>query len=214
VGVIRVMVAASSAISRAGLEALVRSDPRFVLVGDSHRAGDLVLQASEYHPDILLLEAGDSSHLARAYALSQQAGAPGLILLAGDLSRLEVRRALQSGARAVLPRAASPVEIVAAIEAVGAGLAVVTAEDLEALAPVLPEMSAAAGFDPGEPLTTRESEVLAMLAEGAGNKEIATRLHISEHTVKFHVSSILAKLGAATRTEAVARGFKEGLIML
>ena len=52
------------------------------------------------------------------------------------------------------------------------------------------------------------------MAEGAGNKEIAARLHISEHTVKFHVSSILNKLGAATRTEAVTRGYKEGLILM
>jgi DNA-binding NarL/FixJ family response regulator len=67
---------------------------------------------------------------------------------------------------------------------------------------------------PGEPLTPREIDVLSLLAEGAGNKEIAARLHISEHTVKFHVSSILGKLGAATRTEAVTRGYKEGLILM
>jgi DNA-binding NarL/FixJ family response regulator len=56
--------------------------------------------------------------------------------------------------------------------------------------------------------------VLGLLAEGAGNKEIAQRLNLSEHTVKFHVSSILAKLGAATRTEAVARGVRQGLILI
>jgi DNA-binding NarL/FixJ family response regulator len=66
----------------------------------------------------------------------------------------------------------------------------------------------------GEPLTARESEILALLAEGGGNKEIASRLHISEHTVKFHVSSILAKLGASTRTDAVARGYRDGLIVI
>jgi DNA-binding NarL/FixJ family response regulator len=63
-------------------------------------------------------------------------------------------------------------------------------------------------------LTPRESEVLALLADGAANKEIASRLSISEHTAKFHVSSILNKLGATTRTEAVARGYKEGLIVI
>jgi two-component system, NarL family, response regulator YdfI len=67
---------------------------------------------------------------------------------------------------------------------------------------------------PGEPLTEREVQVLGMLAEGLGNKIIAARLDISEHTVKFHVSSILAKLGADSRTEAVTRGVREGLIMI
>jgi len=65
-----------------------------------------------------------------------------------------------------------------------------------------------------EPLTAREKEVLALLAEGAGNKEIAAKLSISENTAKFHVSSILGKLGATTRTEAVSRGYRLGLILI
>ena len=67
---------------------------------------------------------------------------------------------------------------------------------------------------PGQALTPREIEVLGMLAEGLGNKEIAWRLQISEHTVKFHVASILSKLDASSRTEAVTVGFRQGLIML
>ena len=63
-------------------------------------------------------------------------------------------------------------------------------------------------------MTRRESEVLQMLASGLGNKEIATRLTISDHTVKFHVASILGKLGAASRGEAVMRGVREGLIVI
>ncbi len=65
-----------------------------------------------------------------------------------------------------------------------------------------------------EPLTPREVQVLGLLAEGAGNKEIAARLNISEHTAKFHISSIFSKLGVSTRTEAVTRGYREGLIMI
>jgi DNA-binding NarL/FixJ family response regulator len=65
-----------------------------------------------------------------------------------------------------------------------------------------------------EPLTTREREVLRLLAAGLGNKEIAAKLSISEHTAKFHVASILGKLGAASRTEAVALGMRHGLILL
>ncbi len=65
-----------------------------------------------------------------------------------------------------------------------------------------------------EPLTPRETEVLRFLAEGLGNKEIGSRLNISEHTIKFHIRSILGKLGASTRTEAVSRGVRSGLIDL
>ena len=83
-----------------------------------------------------------------------------------------------------------------------------------------PMLSAAAPLqrgvaEPGtEPLTPREVEVLRMLAEGDANKAIAWKLGISEHTVKFHVSSIMSKLGAASRTEAVATGIRQGLVML
>jgi DNA-binding NarL/FixJ family response regulator len=65
-----------------------------------------------------------------------------------------------------------------------------------------------------EALTARELEVLQLLASGLGNKEIASRLQISEHTVKFHVASIMGKLGAASRTEAVTVGIRRGLIMI
>jgi len=82
------------------------------------------------------------------------------------------------------------------------------------LLPGSTELAGESDLPPGEPLSDRESSVLALMAEGAGNKEIAARLGISEHTVKFHVSSILNKLGAATRTEAVTRGYKEGLILM
>jgi two-component system, NarL family, response regulator YdfI len=63
-------------------------------------------------------------------------------------------------------------------------------------------------------LTEREIQVLQLLAEGVGNKVIATRLNISEHTVKFHISSVLSKMGAASRTEAVTQGIRNGLILI
>ena len=66
----------------------------------------------------------------------------------------------------------------------------------------------------GAKLTPREIEVLQLLSEGLGNKEIASRLNISEHTAKFHVASILGKLGATTRTEAVTLGIRHGLVMI
>jgi DNA-binding NarL/FixJ family response regulator len=99
---------------------------------------------------------------------------------------------------------------VAAVSAAAAGLAAVDPAELETLVgePAMQSLS-----EPG-PLTSREMEVLRMLADGAANKNIAWQLKISEHTVKFHVAQILGKLNAGTRTEAVTIGIRKGLIML
>ena len=81
--------------------------------------------------------------------------------------------------------------------------------------PAIPPVNAARATEEWtEPLTKREREVLQMLAAGLGNKEIAAKLNISDHTAKFHVGSILGKLGAASRTEAVALGIRRGLVLL
>ena len=101
----------------------------------------------------------------------------------------------------------------AAIEGAAVGPTVLSSEDMDVLLPADPEVVPADAI-PGEALSSRELEVLAMLAEGLGNKDIAARLKISEHTVKFHVSSILGKLRATTRGEAVARGVREGLVVI
>jgi DNA-binding NarL/FixJ family response regulator len=207
---IRVLVSARSAITRAGLESLVRADSRFEVAGDGYRDGDLLRAALEHAPDVVLLDEGGKVPSLPIHL--NHPGAPALVLLVGNVTRYEARRALRAGVRAILPRDSAEHEIVAAIEAVAAGLAVISPEILEALVPATTEDHDE--FPAGEPLTSRESEVLSLLAEGAGNKEIASRLRISEHTVKFHVSSILTKLGAATRTEAVSRGLKEGLIII
>jgi DNA-binding NarL/FixJ family response regulator len=209
---IRVLVSAKSAITKAGLEALVRANARFEVAGDGYRDGDLVRATRKHAPDVVLLEVSDGfPPLANHLHLS---GAPALVLLVGDVNRSEARHLLQAGVRAILPSDSTEHEIIAAIEAAAAGLAVISPDILDTLLPATGDMNDSEVFSAAEPLTTRESEVLSLLAEGAGNKEIASRLQISEHTVKFHVSSILAKLGAATRTEAVTRGYKEGLILI
>jgi two-component system, NarL family, response regulator YdfI len=126
---------------------------------------------------------------------------------------------LRSGVSAVLPNTATGEEIIAAVEAALAGLVVLPREALEVLAETsaMPEANTDAVGDHEpltETLTPRERQILDLLAEGLGNKEIAWQLQISEHTVKFHVSSILGKLGASTRTEAVTQGLRRGLIMI
>jgi NarL family two-component system response regulator YdfI len=112
--------------------------------------------------------------------------------------------------RAMLPPDAPPGEIVAAVYAAANGLAAIDPHELEALLATSPGPAMA---ETG-PLTPREMEVLRLMAEGAANKIIAWKLGISEHTAKFHVASILSRLNAGTRAEAVALGVKRGLILL
>ncbi|HEY1336462.1 MAG TPA: response regulator transcription factor [Bryobacteraceae bacterium] len=133
-------------------------------------------------------------------------GSPPVVLLGGDLHTQESLRS--GGARVVLGADPPPAQIVAAIYAAAAGLVAAPAEE----AGLLPE--AAHIEEAADPLTPRELEVLEMLAEGLSNKLIAYRLSISDHTAKFHVNSILAKLNAGTRTEAVVRAVRLGLIKI
>lgn len=211
---IRVLVWAKSAIMRAGLEALVRADARFEVANTERHTADLLTSVHELVPDVVLLDGGDGANPTLWAELSSGPDAPAAVALLENIRRLEVLRVLRSGVRGLLLRDAHPEEIAAAIAAAHSGLAVISPDILDVLVPASAEASAPDELPPGEPLTPREIAVLALLADGAGNKEIASRLGISEHTVKFHVSSILSKLGAATRTEAVTRGYKEGLILI
>ena len=135
-----------------------------------------------------------------------------VILLHGGRSPSWVNQALRAGVRGIVPRDLSAAQLAAALNAVSQGFALLHPVDLQFQgtgAAALSETS-----DLIETLTGREREVLQMLAQGRGNKEIASRLRISDHTVKFHVASILGKLGASTRTEAVSVALRRGLILL
>jgi DNA-binding NarL/FixJ family response regulator len=170
---------------------------------------DLMEQVREVGPDVVLLEwrrgqEGPGDGLFKS--------GPAFVLLADDEDAAALGAGLRAGLRAVLPRQASAREITAAIEAAAAGLIVLHPDILAAVPSIPPPQR-----QPGElnsTLTPREIEVLRMLAEGLANKNIAWRLGISEHTVKFHIASILAKLKASGRAEAVAIGMRQGLILL
>ncbi len=207
----RILVIASSPIVRAGLETVLREDPRFAVLTNPG-AGPSAARIRDSRPDVLLIEIASADKIT-APAFTRGDDAPPTVLLADHLGRAELRRALHSSVRAVLPRDATGPEIMAAIEGAAAGLTVLSSDDMDALLPATAE-AAQADFIPGDALSSRELEVLAMLAEGMGNKDVAARLKISEHTVKFHVSSILGKLRVTTRGEAVARGVREGLIAI
>jgi DNA-binding NarL/FixJ family response regulator len=136
-------------------------------------------------------------------------GIPLIFLVPGDVS--DWNYAFRQGARAVLSSRTSGEQIVAAIHAVTAGLYVFQPSEsenfLEDTFRESPERLA-------EPLTAREIEVLRLMALGLANKEIASRLNISEHTAKFHVASVMGKLGAENRTEAVMSGVQHGLVLI
>jgi DNA-binding NarL/FixJ family response regulator len=137
------------------------------------------------------------------------------ILLVGNVNASLKQRAASFHIRSILPRDVTAEQLLAAIWATVAGLAVElfsqaededvgwTATDQKFIQEPLTEH-----------LTARETVVLRLMASGLGNKEIASQLDISEHTVKFHVSSVLAKLGAASRTEAVTMGIVRGLVAI
>jgi DNA-binding NarL/FixJ family response regulator len=126
-----------------------------------------------------------------------------LLIPESDPAVLNLMR--HAGPGGVVQSSASPEQIVQAIKSIASGLTIYDS----ALMPGASEEES-----PAEQLTAREAEVLRLLAEGLGNKDIAEKLGISEHTIKFHIRSILGKLGAASRTEAVTRGLRSGLIEL
>lgn len=201
---------------RAGLGSIVVSAADLTLAGETG-SGDLLDRVAALQPDVVLLDAG-ASGLNLVWQLADGAAEVPVVLLAREGDDDALRQALQAGARGYLPWDATAEEILAALRAAAAGLVVVSpalAQPLiDAERPARSAGDAVAPAELPEPLTPRELEVLRLLAEGLPSKTIAARLGLSEHTVKFHVGSLLAKLGAASRTEAVTLAIRRGLLTL
>ncbi len=211
---IRAFIVAASPLARAGLENLLAA--RNMEVAGSNGTSDaLANKLSDVAPDIVLIDASGEEFepLLDSIVTSGIAADFRVVILADAISPEALTEALLAGIGGVLPSDISPDQLVAALHAATSGLIVQHPEYVNA---GLPKASAAPRVpdEPAEPLTPRESEVLQMLASGLANKEIAARMNISEHTVKFHVASILGKLGAGSRTEAVAIGIRRGLVLL
>ncbi len=211
---IRVFIVAASPLARSGLENLVVAGGASV-VGSSANLESLFAQIVDAEPDAVLVDTSGDNAEAALDALngSDLAGETTLIFLT-DSSRPEwAAEALRAGVRAILPSDVSAEQLAAALQAAVAGFVVLHPTEISAALP--PASAARSSFaELTEQLTPREREVLQMLASGLVNKEIAAKLSISEHTVKFHVASILGKLGASTRTEAVSLGIRRGLVLL
>ncbi|MGE5602962.1 MAG: LuxR C-terminal-related transcriptional regulator [Nitrososphaerales archaeon] len=213
---VRVLIVADDPLARAGLATLLADVPDLFIAGRISGAEDLAAALETHRPDAVLWDTGWKPETALAQMAEAPKSAP-IIALVGD--EAVAIQAWAAGAQGLLSRAAPPERISAALAAGARDLSVVDADYRGAIAgheappPALPRF-------PGEEsplveeLTPRELEVLRLLAEGLPNKTIAQRLDISEHTVKFHVNALLGKLGVGSRTEAVVRATRLGLIFL
>jgi DNA-binding NarL/FixJ family response regulator len=204
---LRIVLIAPSPIARAGIASLLAGHAGIEIAGAFAHPAEVESLLPELRPDVILVDA-DAADPREIAALAAENAAV-LVLAAG----FDSSEALRLGIRGVLPPDVQADELAAAIHAASAGFVLLLPEQLHSL---LPADAARKLPNSGQPesLTPRETEVLRLLAEGVANKAIAYTLGISEHTVKFHVASILAKLRAGSRTEAVAIGVRRGLILL
>ncbi len=211
---IRILIADDHPVVRDGLAAMLGTQPDFEVVATAGNGQEAVRLAAELKPDVVLLdlempELDGVEALARMRAASPVVRA--LVFTAFDTDE-RILGAVRAGAQGYLLKGAPRDELFRAVRVVSQGgslLQPVVASKL------LKRMANPAGADPPPArLTSREAEVLRLLAQGQANKEIAVALVISERTVKFHVSAILSKLGASNRTEAVRLAVQRGLVAL
>lgn len=211
---LRVAIVAASPAMRQGLRTLVET-AEVRVVGDGATVDSVRVAASSDAPDPDLLLLADGG-LLDEWSDDLNERRPAIVVLAGPDARLRVAELQRLDLRgwAVVPLDVEGQELRAALVAADAGLAVMPASAAAARRTAAGEVAADDDDGFAEPLTPREREVLELLGHGASNREIAARLGISEHTAKFHVASVLAKLGAANRADAVRRGLRRGLVTL
>lgn len=205
---IRVFLIAASGRAREKLEELLDSAETSII----GRASDV--ETAEDDPmdqaDVLVADAAaapvedllDSLQQARLLRSAK------VVLIGDPLPCDSMNRAIRFGVRGILSQGLEPEQLSAALEAIVRGLVVIHPSVIQRAQSVFDDF-----VESVEALTTREREVLQMLSQGLGNKEIAARLKISEHTAKFHIASIFGKLGASTRTEAVSIAMRRGLVL-
>ena len=210
---IRILVADDHPMLREGLIAVLSTQQDLEVVGEAADGSEVVRLADSLKPDVILLDLempGLSGVAALEKLRDADSTARTIIFTAYDTDE-RILGALRAGARGYLLKGAARTEIFDAIRTVHAGGSLLQPVVTNKL---LQTMSRAERREETEPLTPREIEVLALLSQGLQNKEISVRLFISERTVKFHVSSIMHKLGAENRTETVSIAAQRGLIQL
>ncbi len=207
---IRIFVVDDHPMIRHGLVAMLRSESSLMWVGEAADGADALRLAPQAAPDVVLVDLVMPRMDGVAAIIAMRPLLPNakFLVLTSVLDPSEVRRAMAAGASGFLLKNASPQELVNIIISASRGQRVMAPEVTDALIADQRETH------PGEELTTRERELLALMATGLSNQEIATRLSIAMPTVKFHVTNILAKLHADNRTEAVLVALKHKLVTL
>jgi len=197
-----VLVVAADPLARGGIAALLGSTPAVTVVG-SVAPEEASAMAASVEPDSVLVDLGHEEHV-DTFLSALGIDAPILALAADQVQAAEAQAAHAAG---VLSRDATPEALIAALASVAVGLRV--SDPRFVIAQPIPRV-----IERGGTLTPREHEVLGLIAGGLPNKTIARELGLSEHTVKFHVTALMSKLEAQSRAEAVAEGFRRGLIAL
>jgi DNA-binding NarL/FixJ family response regulator len=202
---VRVLLVGADPLARGGLAVLLSGEPSVRVAGEAGPDRALRGALHALAPGVAAWDAGPDEGFGDALAEAVGAGVPVVALLAADG---QAREALGAGARGLLRRSAPAPRLAAALRAVEAGLWALDADlGTDLLRPTPADPAA-------EALTPRELEVLSLLAEGLSNRAIAERLGIGERTAKFHASAILAKLGVGSRSEAIVRAARLGLVAL
>ena len=191
---------------RSGIGTLIATQPDMQLVGEASNGKEAVQLHRELHPDVTLmdLQMPDMSGLDAIIAIRSEDPTARIIVLTTYSGDALAQRALKAGAQAYVLKSLVRTEILNTIRVVHEGERRVQAD----VAAEIAKHTADAA------LTTREIQVLRLIASGHANKEISTRLSINEETTKTHIKNILAKLGAKDRTHAVSLGVKRGIIAL
>jgi two-component system response regulator DesR len=199
--VIRVLLAEDQGLMRSALAALIALEEDLDVVGQVARVADLLPAVRAHHPDVALLdiELTDGNALDAAPAIRGVAPDCAVVFLTTFGRPGYLRRAFDAGARGFLVKDGPVEELAASIRLVHAGRTVVD-----------PELAAAALAEGRSPLTDRERDVLAAASDGATTKDVAGRLHLSEHTVRNYLSSAIGKTGTRTRAEAYALAQRNG----
>jgi len=207
---IRVMLVDDHAVVRSGLSAFLLAYDDLTLVGEASSGEQAIRLCEQAKPDVVLMDlvmpGMDGAEATRS--IRGRCPAIQVIALTSFKEQELVQGALQAGAIGYLLKDISADELANAIRAAHAGRPTLAPEATQVLIQATRSPADRLGFD----LTEREREVLALMVEGLNNNQIAARLVISISTAKFHVSSILSKLGAATRTEAVALALQHKLV--
>jgi DNA-binding NarL/FixJ family response regulator len=208
---IRAFVVASTPMMLAGLRTML-AEPDVQVVGETSVPDEILTEIPGI--DVIVVDEILLDEVRRAMT-SKVNGAVALVVLTNnDEGPLSVLHTLSPRGWSIVSLDATAAQLQAAVVAAAQGLITLPAAFADRLYQQRPLVGTVTLGSLDEPLTAREREVLELVSQGLSNKLIARRLQISEHTVKFHVSSISAKLGASSRTDAVSRGVRRGLITL